>query len=231
LLHALPEGRDALRDWLGAGARQGGFAAALQCGRKATIEVLCGDPWLTTVVGEPPLALRTAPGGFTQVNAQQNRALVSAVVAAAALDGTERVLDLFCGVGNFSLPLARRAAALVGVESFAPAVADAAANAARHGITNALFHAEPAEGAALRHGAFDVVLLDPPRTGAYPVMRDLQQLRPRRILYVSCDPATLARDLLPLVHNGYRVSSSQPFDLFPQTWHVESLTVLDRSGQ
>ena len=79
----------------------------------------------------------------------------------------------------------------------------------------------------MRHGRFDLVLLDPPRTGAYPVMRDLLELRPRRILYVSCDPATLARDLHPLAHNGYKVVSCRPFDLFPQTWHIESLTVLD----
>jgi 23S rRNA (uracil1939-C5)-methyltransferase len=229
LLHALPQAADAaLVDWLTATARTGGFAAALQCGRKATIRSLCGETALTTRVDEPPLELRVATGGFAQVNPEQNRRLVAAVVAAAALTGRERVLDLFCGVGNFSLPLARRAAAVVGVECYAPAIADAVANAARAGIANAAFHAEPAAGAALRHGDFDLILLDPPRDGAYPIMRDLLAARPRRILYVSCDPATLARDLQPLVHHGYRVAATQPFDLFPQTWHVESLTVLER---
>ena len=229
LLHALPEGADAaLCDWLTAAARAGGYAAALQCGRKTSIRPLLGQTCLTTTVDEPPLSLRVGIGGFAQVNPEQNRRLVAAVIAAAALTGSERVLDLYCGVGNFTLALARRAAAVVGVESFAPAIADALANAARAALGNVAFHAEPAEGAALRHGRFDLVLLDPPRTGAYPVMRDLLELRPRRILYVSCDPSTLVRDLQPLVHHGYAVTSAQPFDLFPQTWHIESLTVLDR---
>ena len=230
LLHVLPEARSAARGWLPAMAGEGGFAAAIQSGRKHSIETVAGDAGLTTVVDQPPLSLRIGAGGFAQVNPVQNRRLVEAVVAAAELTGRERVLDLYCGVGNFTLPLARRAGSVVGVESFAPAITDAIANAAHHGIDNACFHAGPAEGAALRHGAFDLVLLDPPRAGAYPVMRDLLVLRPRRILYVSCDPSTLVRDLKALVHNGYQVSSARPFDFFPQTWHIESLTVLDRCG-
>jgi 23S rRNA (uracil1939-C5)-methyltransferase len=74
----------------------------------------------------------------------------------------------------------------------------------------------------------DLVILDPPRTGCYPLACELLKLRPQRILYVSCDPATLVRDLTPLVHGGYEVVSSQPFDLFPQTWHIESMTLLGR---
>jgi 23S rRNA (uracil1939-C5)-methyltransferase len=228
LLHALAGEGAALGSWLREAASRNGFAAALQVGRKTSIQPLWGDTALATRVDEPPLQLQVSAGGFSQVNPAQNRRLVAAVVAAAELTGRERLLDLYCGVGNFTLSLARRAAAAVGVESYPPAIVDAQANAAHNGIANATFHAEPAEGAALRHGRFDQVLLDPPRTGAYPVMRDLLGLRPRRILYVSCDPATLARDLLPLVHNGYRVISAQPFDLFPQTWHIESLTVLTR---
>jgi len=228
LLHALPETRGALRPWLQDTARRGGFVAAMQCGRKESIELLCGDAGIETSIDLPPVTLKIGVGGFAQVNPEQNRQLVDAVVAAAALTGCERVLDLYCGVGNFTLPLARRAGAVVGIENYAPAIADAIGNAARNAISNAAFHAEPAEGALLRHGTFDLVLLDPPRTGAYPIMRDLLARRPRRILYVSCDPATLGRDLKPLVHNGYRVVSCQPFDLFPQTWHTESLTVLER---
>lgn len=228
LLHALPKAREVLSGWLFNVAERGGFAAALQSGRKQSIEPVAGNAGLTTAVDDPPLSLQIRAGGFAQVNPEQNRRLVDAVVAAAALSGRERVLDLYCGVGNFSLPLARRAGAVVGVESYAPAIADAIANASRHAIGNATFHAEPAEGSVLRYGSFDLVLLDPPRTGAYPVMRDLLVLKPRRILYVSCDPATLTRDLQPLVHNGYVVASSRPFDFFPQTWHIESLTVLDR---
>lgn len=228
LFHLLPDAVAEMRPWLAEVAARGGFAAALQYGRKETIEPVAGQGGLVTIVDNPPLDLHVGAGGFAQVNAAQNRRMVEAVVAAAGLTQRERVLDLFCGVGNFSLPLARRAGFIVGVECYPPAIADAMANAARHGLDNLSFHAEPAEGAALRYGSFDLVLLDPPRTGAYQVMRDLLAARPQRIVYVSCDPATLARDLRPLVHNGYRLASAQPFDFFPQTWHIESLSVLER---
>ena len=230
LLHVLPEAAVPMRQWLRQVTPAGGEAIAMQVGRKETIEALAGTPELALTVDDPSLDLRISAGGFAQVNPLQNRRLVDAVIAAAALTGRERVLDLFCGVGNFTLPLARRARAVTGIEDYAPAISDAVANAARNGIANAEFYAEAAEGCASRHGYFDRVVLDPPRTGAWPVVRDLLALGAAQILYVSCDPATLARDLKPLVHNGYSVVSSQPFDLFPQTWHVESLTVLQRQS-
>lgn len=229
LAHVLPTAVESLRGWLAEIARRGHFAAALQAGRKTTLEPVHGDPALITAVDDPPLPLRIGAGGFAQVNPAQNRRLVAAVVAAAALTGGERVLDLYCGVGNFTLPLARRAGSVLGIEDYPPAVADARYNARRQGLTNVAFSAEPAAGAVRRYGSCDLVLLDPPRSGAYPVMRDLLSVRPARILYVSCDPATLVRDLQPLVHHGYKVVSSQPFDLFPQTWHIESLTLLART--
>lgn len=228
IAHVLPGADHLVADWLKGLALTHGYAAALQVGRKATIRVLTADPSLLTLVDEPPLAVRVSGGGFAQVNPEQNRRLVAAVVEAAGLTGSERVLDLFCGAGNFTLPLARRAAAAVGIEEYAPAIADACRNATVNGIANVDFQAEAADRALFAHGTFDIVLLDPPRTGAYPVVRRLLELRPRRILYVSCDPATLVRDLQPLVHNGYRLLSSRPFDLFPQTWHIESLSVLHR---
>lgn len=228
LFHVLQGAEDAMCNWLKAVAEKGGFAAAVQIGRKETIRILVGGPGMSVAVDTPPVSIQVSAGGFAQVNPDQNRRLVDAVVTAASLTGKERVLDLFCGAGNFTLPLARRAGAVVGIEEYAPAIDDARSNAARNAFVNAVFLAESADGAALRHGKFDLVLLDPPRTGAFPVMRDLLVLRPPRILYVSCDPATLVRDLKPLVHNGYAVVSSQPFDLFPQTWHIESLTLLER---
>jgi len=231
ICHVLSEAVEATRDWLAEIAGTGGFAAALQAGRKETLVTVCGDPGSNFVIAEPSLSLYVRAGGFSQINAAQNRKLVAAVLAAANLQGEERVLDLYCGAGNFSLPLARRAGEVVGVEEYAPAIDDARINAVRLGLGNTRFIASPAEGAAPRLAAvtpFDLVLLDPPRTGAYAVMRDLLEIGSPRILYVSCDPATLARDLKPLVHNGYRVVFSQPFDLFPQTWHTESLTLLER---
>lgn len=228
LFHLLPDALDAMRRWLFECATTGKFTAAVQTGRKETIKAIAGDAVVSITVDTPPLDLRVGAGGFSQVNPAQNRRMVEAVIAAADLSGQEKILDLFCGVGNFSLPLARRTATVIGIENFAPAILDATGNALRHGINNVTFHTEPAEGAVLRHGPFDLVLLDPPRTGAYPVMRDLLTSKPRRILYVSCDPVTLTRDLQPLVHNGYRIVSARPFDFFPQTWHIESLTVLER---
>jgi len=231
ICHVLPEAAEATRDWLSGIAGPGGFAAALQAGRKETLITVCGDPGSNFVITEPSLSLYVRAGGFSQVNAAQNRKLVAAVLAAANLQGEERVLDLYCGAGNFSLPLARRAGEVVGVEEYAPAIDDARINAVRLGLDNTRFIAGSAEGAGPRlatDAPFDLVLLDPPRTGAYTVMRDLLAVGSSRILYVSCDPATLARDLKPLVHNGYQVVFSQPFDLFPQTWHIESLTLLER---
>jgi 23S rRNA (uracil1939-C5)-methyltransferase len=228
LMHLLPGARHAMRGWLREKAANGVFAAAMQAGRKDSIEAVAGDTDLVTSVDEPPLWLSISTGGFSQVNPDQNRSLVKAAIVAAQLSGEERVLDLYCGVGNFTLPLARRSGQVVGIESYEPAIGNARANALRDGLGNVTFHAAPVESTVSRHGKFDLVLLDPPRTGAYPVMRELTALRPRRILYVSCDPLTLTRDLTVLVHNGYAVQSSQPFDFFPQTWHIESLTVLDR---
>jgi 23S rRNA (uracil1939-C5)-methyltransferase len=134
-------------------------------------------------------------------------------------------------MGNFSLPLAQKAKEVIGVEDFEPAIEKARDTARENGLSNMSFHARPAEGAAgkLAGGmGLDLVLLDPPRTGAYEVVRDLLSVRPAKIIYVSCDPPTLARDLKPLLHGGYRLIFSTPFDLFPQTHHTESLSLLIR---
>jgi len=204
-------------------------ALYLQSGRQDTLSLVAGAGELMIEVAEPELQLRYAAGGFTQINLQQNRQLVKLVLAAAGLTGTERVLDLFCGMGNFSLPLAQRAGHVVGIEDFSPSIAMALSNAADNAIDNVEFHSRAAEGALTFFSSrqpFDLVLLDPPRSGAYEVMRELVKVPVRRILYVSCDPQTLARDLKPLLHGGYQLESSQPLDMFPQTFHCESLTVL-----
>ncbi len=164
------------------------LALFVQMGRKESLRQLSGDAAdLRIRVGDPPLELAYGPGGFAQINLEQNRALVRQVVEAARLTGKERILDLFCGMGNFSLPLARGAREVLGVEDYAPAIAKARENARRYRLDNAFFEARPAEEALadLRGEAFDLVLLDPPRTGAYPVAKGLAELGPRRILYVS----------------------------------------------
>jgi 23S rRNA (uracil1939-C5)-methyltransferase len=201
----------------------------LQVGRQESLTALAGDGELTIKVGRPLLKLRCQAGGFTQINLEQNRRLVERVVAAARLTGAERVLDLFCGMGNFSLPLARLGGLVVGVEAYSASIAMARENAAANGIGNVEFHARPAEGALTDFSSrqpFDLLLLDPPRSGAYEVMKELLRQPVKRVLYVSCDPQTLTRDLKPLLNNGYQLETSQPLDMFPQTFHCESLTIL-----
>ena len=142
--------------------------------------------------------------------------------------GKERVLDLFCGMGNFSLPLARLVKHVVGVEESSVSIDMARQNARMNGLPNLTFHARQAEGARADNRDADIVVLDPPRSGAYSLMKELVAEPARAIVYISCDPQTLARDLKPLLHGGYRLVSSRPYDLFPQTHHCESITLLER---
>jgi 23S rRNA (uracil1939-C5)-methyltransferase len=194
------------------------------------------EPTLEYALPEWDLRLQFAPTDFIQVNEPLNRALVGRVIELLALEGQARVLDLFCGLGNFTLAIARRAAAVVGVEGDSGLIARARANAALNGITNAEFHAADLAAAACAespwaHGRYSHVLLDPPRTGALAVLPLLQRLRPGRVVYVSCHPASLARDLGVLVHElGFELLAAGIADMFPQTSHVESLAVLAPAG-
>lgn len=160
------------------------------------------------------------PEVFSQVNAEANHALVATVRAFTG--PASRVLDLFCGSGNLSLPLARDGHRVLGVDADAAAIDAARAAATANGLQSR-FEAIPALRFLRQQGLADadLVLLDPPRAGAAEEVVQLGRLRPRRILYVSCDPATLARDAKVLVGAGYTVDRVQPLDLFPQTPHVE----------
>ncbi len=230
LLHVLPHARHLLLPWLEDVAGKHALNACLQSGRKETVTVVHGEPELKIVIDHPELFLRYGPGGFAQVNTAQNRQMVDTVLSLLDLKGHEKVLDLFCGMGNFSLPLSRRAAQVAGVEDYAPSIESARNNAHSNGIDNAAFHVGDAAEFVSRFqpGEVDIVILDPPRTGSYDTVKNLLVLQPPQILYVSCDPATLARDLKQLVFNGYEVVSAQAFDLFPQTWHIESMTLLQK---
>jgi 23S rRNA (uracil1939-C5)-methyltransferase len=177
------------------------------------------------------LTLEFLPTDFMQVNAAINAELVATAVRLAAVERTDRVLDLYCGLGNFSLPLAERCSELLGVEGEAGLVARAVRNAAANGIGNARF--VTADLAAAGYGfyreAWDVVLLDPPRTGAEAPVAELDKSGARRIVYVSCHPATLARDAQVLVErHGYRLRTARVFDMFPHTHHIESLALFER---
>jgi len=192
------------------------------------------------VAGEPlhyrlprfDVELQFAPTDFIQVNAAVNEALVDRALELLELTPAARVLDLYCGLGNFSLPLARAAAQVVGVEGDAALVARARGNARHNGLGNAEFHvadlAAPPDASLpwMRH-SYSHVLLDPPRTGARAVLAALARIAPQRLLYISCHPGSLARDLGVLVHeHGFALAAAGVVDMFPHTAHVESLALL-----
>jgi 23S rRNA (uracil1939-C5)-methyltransferase len=173
-----------------------------------------------------------APTDFVQINAAINAAMVSQVIALLELAPDSHVLDLYCGLGNFTLPLARRAAAVLGIEGDAALVARARHNALMNGLTNAQFlaadltQALPLNAAYLAKG-FSHVILDPPRAGALEVMPTIAHLAPRKVAYISCHPGSLARDVAVLVHEyGFALRAAGVLDMFPHTAHVESLALL-----
>lgn len=188
-----------------------------------------GDLTVTYELGVEDLSLQVRRGTFTQVNPAGNRQLIAALLQLGAFHDKQRVIELYCGMGNFSLPIARRVASLIGIESVHDAVADARENATHAQITNVEFlQSSVYEGVQqlLRRGtACDVLVLDPPRTGAAEVIEELPRFAAPTIAYVSCDPTTLARDVRRLQQNGYRLQVAQPLDLFPQTYHVETIAI------
>ncbi|HWW20865.1 MAG TPA: methyltransferase domain-containing protein, partial [Steroidobacteraceae bacterium] len=175
--------------------------------------------------------LQFLPTDFIQVNAAVNRDLVSAAVRLLQPESDSQVLDLYCGLGNFSLALARRAAHVVGVEGDTVLVERARTNARRNQIANAEFHSTDLS-ADLSHASwlrrsYSHVLIDPPRIGAREVLPVVARLAPARLLYVSCHPATLGRDVGILVHeHRYRLLAAGVVDMFPHTAHVESMALL-----
>ena len=170
------------------------------------------------------------PCDFIQINADVNQAMVGAAMAAAEIRSSDSVLDLYSGLGNFSLPIARRARQVTGVEGTASLVARAARNATVNGIDNARFLTADLSQRdwPFFHQSFDLVFLDPARAGAEAAVEAMPVMRPRRVVYVSCHPGTLARDAGALARHGYRLRSVQALDMFPNTHHVEAITVFDR---
>lgn len=172
------------------------------------------------------------PGDFTQVNADINRRMISQAIQLLDLQKDDKVLDLFCGLGNFSLPMARRCASVTGVEGSEDMVARAAANAARNALSNTRFFAADlfTEFDSTRWATADYtkLLLDPPRSGAIELVTKIRDLLPEVIVYVSCNPSTLARDTAELVKQGYRLTHAGVMDMFPHTGHVESMARFER---
>jgi 23S rRNA (uracil1939-C5)-methyltransferase len=177
-----------------------------------------------TVEPEPGCEIIAEADNFNQVNREQNQKLVAAVLAMTRA-GDAVVLDLFCGVGNFSLPFARRGAKVTGADSDASAIAAASHNADRMALRDVGFMAMPAIEAVRflerAHYRPDVIILDPPRTGAPLLIEPMLRLQPKTVIYVSCDCATLVRDLKAVRSYGYDIAQVRAFDFFPNTHHAE----------
>ena len=178
---------------------------------------------------------RISPHSFYQINSVQTEVLYGTAIELAGLTGKERVIDAYCGVGTITLAMASAAGKVIGVEVIPQAVEDAKDNAMRNGIENAEFFCGDAGAAALeleKQGVIpDVVVVDPPRKGLNAdTIEALHRMQPRRIVYVSCDPATLARDVALLKERGYTLKNAMAADLFPRCAHVESVVTLIRNS-
>lgn len=224
-----PHDRDVLRQY----AIDRGVHVYLQPGGPDTVQVLWPEKSvLSYTLGSESVVIEFQPTDFTQVNTAINEQMVARVLEMMSLGETDTLLDLFCGLGNFTLPLARHAGKVTGVEGDAGLVSRARDNAALNGLDNTAFHvanlAETNTDAAWAGSGYNKVLLDPPRSGAAEVMPLLGNIHPQRIVYVSCHPGSLARDAGTLVNElGYRLLSAGVMDMFPHTAHVESIALFE----
>ncbi|HWF73440.1 MAG TPA: 23S rRNA (uracil(1939)-C(5))-methyltransferase RlmD [Solirubrobacteraceae bacterium] len=196
-------------------------------------DLISGAHYLDEEIGG--LRVRISPEAFFQTNTEMAERLYAIAVERAQLTGFERVYDLFCGIGTIGLLMAPRAAELWGLEVVPGAVADAISNARRNEIEGAHFFAGDVRLALRdlveRAGRPDVLVVDPPRAGlSQKVVRRIIEAAPRRIVYVSCNPTTLAPNAAQFVEAGYALGPVQPVDMFPQTPHIECVAVLDRLG-
>lgn len=220
-----------LRDF----SRQTGIGVLLQPAGPDSIHALEPDAVeLSFALPEFGVRLFFGPSDFVQVNAEMNRAMVGRAVELLEPDRQDRVLDLFCGLGNFTLPLATRAGEVIGVEGGAELVRKAAMNAARNGLENTRFHVadlnrDPGAAPWLKEPC-DKVLLDPPRSGAESILPHIAASGARRLVYVSCHPASLARDAGILsTRLGFDLLGAGVMDMFPHTGHVESIALFGKT--
>jgi 23S rRNA (uracil1939-C5)-methyltransferase len=214
------------------GAKQG-VQIFLQSGGLDTVRPLHAhySP-LSYAVDAGRVLIEFGPVDFIQINREINVSMVAAALGLLLPTRNDAVLDLFCGLGNFTLPLAHRALRVVGVEGDSLLVAKAGANATRNGIGNAAFFVEnlfePAQFGSWANDRYELVLLDPPRAGASALLARMAHWRPRRVVYISCHPGSLARDAEILVYSqGFKLTCAGVMDMFPHTTHVESIAVFE----
>ncbi len=206
----------------------------VQSGRKETLTRVFGDANLVYTVpsggdASAEVSLAYGIGGFSQVNRQQNRTMVELVRRLLALEPSGRLLDFYCGNGNLSLPLATQVADLLGVEEYAPSVTSAIDNARQLRVNNSTFKccnaADELQRLVAAGERFEAVVLDPPRSGAADLVLGLAALGAARLVYVSCDPATFARDAALLESRKYHLVRAIPLDMFPHTAHLETVAL------
>ena len=213
-----------------------GWHCYLQPGNESTVHRVWPEEGEQRLYYSHPSAgveLAFHPTDFTQVNAEINRKMVPLALDLLDISPEHTVLDLFCGLGNFTIPAAKRAGKVVGVEVSQAMVERGYENARRNGLENLEFHAwdlsQDISGQAWARQAYDRILIDPPRTGALEMVKLMPRLGASRIVYVSCNPATLARDAGELMALGYRLKAAGVMDMFPHTTHVESIAVFEKA--
>ncbi|MFC3907686.1 23S rRNA (uracil(1939)-C(5))-methyltransferase RlmD [Legionella dresdenensis] len=223
---------DKLREF----GRQSGFIIYLQPKGPDSVTLFYpdnADNYLNYALPDHGIQFKFHPTDFTQVNPGLNRAMVNQAIALMDLQPDDVVLDLFCGLGNFSLPMARHCAKVTGIEGSETMVARARMNAGLNGLDNTEFFCANLDEvnalANIVNGRVDKLLIDPPRSGALEIVKQINKLKPARLVYVSCNPATLARDADILVnHHGYRLAAAGVMDMFPHTAHVESIALFEQ---
>ncbi|RLA22553.1 MAG: 23S rRNA (uracil(1939)-C(5))-methyltransferase RlmD [Gammaproteobacteria bacterium] len=216
-------------------AEQEGFVICLQRGGPDTVVTLDGQPVpeLGYTLPDEDVKFSFLPTDFTQVNPEINRKMIRRVIETLDPTPEDRILDLFCGLGNFTLPLAKKAGEVVGVEGSEVLVKRAAENARKNGLDNVHFYTadlfKELKGQPWAKEKFTKVLLDPSRAGAKEVIERLPALGIKTVCYVSCNPSTLARDTNILVHElGYKLVKAGVMDMFPHTAHVESIALFEK---
>ena len=223
--------KERMRDF----AHQHDISLCLQSKGPDTIVPLDGEPELipTYALPDQGLEFKFKPAMFTQVNYEINKQMINRVLETLALNENDTVLDLFCGLGNFTLPMAKFAGRVVGVEGDQPLVNHAKENARHNGIENVEFYAadlsKDISGQPWANRSYNKILLDPSRAGASDVLHHFKKWQPEQIVYVSCNPSTLARDAGILVNElGYKLVKAGVMDMFPQTGHVESMALFEK---
>ena len=234
LLPLSPHDEEKIRDF----GRSSNFHIFLQPGGADSVYLFYPEDageFLTYCLPEEDITFQFHPTDFTQVNAGLNRLMVRDAIHLMALEPQDVVLDLFCGLGNFSLPIAKRCAKVIGIEGSEAMVSRARMNALANGLSNTEFLCANLDKESVlanfkEHGCTKI-LLDPPRIGALEIVKQIDIINPQRLVYVSCNPVTLARDTDILVnHHGYRLTAAGVMDMFPHTAHVESIALFEKGS-